>query len=300
MTQNVEETPFDIVSARFRTATSPLRRLPLVSSYTNGLQSRLGVEVVRAILARAEEVLEAFKAVDSNDEDNYDHDYEFDFGDDFEGNYQIDISMRETKDCPATAAPTIMIDFKTFPTDREALREATQQIAEFARGVSNEPFCVELIDLRLVYTINYGPVRDRLDLFQCWDKMRILVYERLEGYDATKGSMTSISLFHYGTRQFYRNNLVTIFITVDYDSQEVGWPDVIEDIEKSLKDHQLPSLYIHIEHNVGFSSASPSLLDLEGERARNRLGPGYIEGDYNKTVNLSEVIGPANFVMRED
>ncbi|KAH7179974.1 uncharacterized protein B0J16DRAFT_347994 [Fusarium flagelliforme] len=289
MSQEDEQAPIQIVSARFRTATSPLRRLPLVMSRPDGLQSRLGDKIALAIHDRAEEVLKAFKLVDSSDDEDY-----------YENYYDVDISMRKTKNCPETAAPTIMIYFKVFPTDREALYKATKQIAEFARDSSDEPFCVEMIGQPLVWTIAYGPVRDRPDLLQCWDKMRVLVYERLEAHEATKGSMTSISLFRYGTKRFYGNNPVTIFITVDFDSQEVGWPDVINDIEKSLKEHQLPDLYIHIEHNVGFSSAPPSLLDLEGEYARNRLGRGSIEDDYNKTVNLGEVIGPANFVMRED
>ena len=130
--------------------------------------------------------------------------------------------------------------------------------------------------------------------------MRVLAYECLEAHESTKGSMTSVSLFRYGTRQYHRDNPVTIFITVNLDSQEVGWPDVIEDIEKGLEDHQLPALYVHIEHNVGISSAPPSLLDPDDEGASNRTGCGYIQGDYNKIVNLGEVIGPANFVLRQD
>lgn len=286
MTQDVENCPIDIVLARFRTATSPLRRLPLVSPHPDELHTQLGREVVRAIHAQARKVLKAFKLVDNSD----------DQGDD----YDIDISTRGTEDRPETVAPTIMIDFKSFSTDRKALQEATQQITAFARERSGEPFCVEMIDQRLVYNIAYGPVRDRPDLFQCWEKMRVLVYECLEAHESTKGSMTSISLFRYGTGEYYGNNPVTIFITVDFDSEEFGWPEVIGYIEKSLKKHQLPALYIHIEHNVGISSAPPSLLDPEDERASNRTGPGRIQGDYNKTVNLGEVIGPANFVMRED
>lgn len=286
MAQKDERTPIQTVSARFRVATSPLRRLPLVVSRHNALQTRLSEGVVRAIYYRAVEVLKALKLVE--DSDDYDDDYD------------VDISMWEKDNCPETAAPTVMIYFKDFPTDREALHKATKQIAEFARDSSDEPFCVEVIGQKLAWTIAYGPVRDQPDLLQSWDKMRILVHERLEVHEATKGYMTSISLFRYGTKRLYRDNPVTIFITVDHDSQEVGWPDVIENIEKSLKEHQLPPLYIHIEHNFGFSSAPPSLLDLEGERARNRLGRGYIEGAYNKTVNLGEVIGPANFVLRED
>lgn len=286
MSEEGGKPPLDIVSARYRTAISPLRRLPLVMSRHDALHSRLGAECVSAIYYRAVKALKAFKLVED--------------GDDHEDDYDVDISMWETDNCPETAAPTIMIYFKVFPTYREALHNATKQIAEFAQDSFSEPFCVEIIGQPLVWTIAYGPVRDRPDLLQCWDKTRVLVYECLEAHEATRGSMTSISLFHYGTKRFYGDNPATIFITVDYDSQEVGWPDVIEDIEKSLKEHHLPTLYIHIEHNVGFSSAPPSLLDLEGERARNRLGRGYIEDDYNKTVNLGEVICPANFVMRKD
>ncbi|CAG7565190.1 unnamed protein product [Fusarium equiseti] len=287
MSEDCGKPPLDIVSARYRTATSPLRRLPLVMSRHNTLHSRLGAEGVSVIYYRAVEVLKAFKLIE--DSDDYDND-----------DYDVDISMWETKDCPETTAPTIMIYFKVFPTDREALHKATKQIADFARDSSDEPFCVDMIGQPLVWTVAYGPVRDRPDLLQCWDKMRVLVYERLEAHEATGGSMTSISLFYYGTKRIYGNNPVTIFLTVDFDSQEVGWPDVIEDIEKSLKENHLPALYIHIEHNVGFSSAPPSLLDPEGESSSNRIGRGYIEKAYNRTVNLGEAIGPANFVMRED
>ncbi|KAJ4129172.1 hypothetical protein NW768_007707 [Fusarium equiseti] len=289
MSQEDGRPPIQAVSARFRVATSPLRRLPLIESHPDGLLSRLGDKIGLAIYFRAQEVLKAFKLVDICDEN-----------DDYEYNYEFDISMRETKDLPETATPTIMITLEAFPTDREALHKATQKITEFARDVSNEPFVVEMIDQRLVYNVTYGPVKDRPNLLECWDMMRALVYECLEAHQATKGSMTSISLFRYGPRLCHGNNPVTIFITVDFNSQEVGWPDVIEDIEKCLSEHELPVLYIHIEHNIGFSPAPPSLLDPEGENARNRIGRGYIEGAYNKTVNLGEVIGPANFVMRDN
>ena len=89
----------------------------------------------------------------SVDEDNYDYDHEFDFGDDFEDNHKVVMSMQETRDCPETAAPTIMIQFKSFPTNREALEKATKQIAEFAQDISGGPICVEMIDRRLVYEI---------------------------------------------------------------------------------------------------------------------------------------------------
>jgi len=245
------------------------------------VHSRLGVQRIGAIHDRAYEILKALKLVKNED----DHD--------------IDIDTHETEDCPETAAPTIMVIFEVFPTDRKALSKATQQIAEFARYTSDESFCVEMIDQRLIWPTAYGPVRDRPDLLQCWDKMRVLVYERLEAHEATKGSMTSISLFHYGKKSLYGDNPVTIFITVDFDSQEVGWLDVIEDIEKSLKECQLPPLYIHIEHNVGFSSVPPPPIEPEAGDGYS-IGRISIEGNYSKTVNLGEAIGPANFVMRED
>ena len=106
MSQEDGRSLIQTVSARFRVATSPLRRLPLVLSRHGALQTRLGEGVVHAIYYRAVEVLKALNLVE--DSDDYDDDYD------------VDVSMWETDNCPKTAAPTVMIYFKDFPTDREA------------------------------------------------------------------------------------------------------------------------------------------------------------------------------------
>ncbi|KAL4732234.1 hypothetical protein ACLX1H_001244 [Fusarium chlamydosporum] len=281
---------FPIVSGRYRMATTSLRRLPLVNSPDKVL-SGSAQNAMLLIRHRAIETVKSLKL--AGDEE-----------------YYVDIDVYQTKDCPESAAPTALIVFENFPRNREALEQATRDIAKFAyeqlKGSSAEPYRVEMIGERLVHAITYGPVRGRGDLEACWEAIKTLVYGQLQGDPVTKDHMTSVSLFHYGLDEDYTKNPTTIFITLDYDCPEVEWPRVIRRIEEDLANNHFPVLYIHMEHNIGFCCASPPFemvyptgndRQIIGEAARSNA---FIQGDYNTTVSLGDAIGPAKYIENNE
>lgn len=285
---------YDIIFARFRVATGPLRRFPLVPSRGAAFTfTELAKMAIGPIRNRVDETVKYYKLVSKPDE------------------YELDVSWRETKDCPETAAPTVRVILNTFSSDRDSMSKAVTDIATFANALieadtTATPFRVDFIEKRLILPITYGPVQNRPDIFQCWDQVRALVAECLEGNRATKGHMTSISLFHYGPDRIYTANPITIFITVDIDSDEVGWSSVVESIGSTLQVSYLPRFDVHIEHNNIFLSAPPfELVPPVGDSdatilEKAEIGNAIIKQDYSTIVNLGDTVGPAKYIDRDD
>jgi hypothetical protein len=280
---------FPVISVRYRTMTTSLPRLPFVLSFRTVL-SDAAKKVERSIKDR---VVEAVKHYQLADEDNY----------------YVDISMRETKGCPETAEPTVFVVLDSYPKeDHDAVVSAVKDVASFAHDELNKidssapPFHIEVIDRRLVHPIHCTPVRERPDLLQIWDQLKRLVYQQLENNIGTKGHMTSIGLFRYGLSEISADNPITIFITVDFESHEFMWPQVIHDIEQQLTAHSFPALYVHIEHNIGYHLAPPpfELVTPDGDHddiaQKAEEGNAIIQGDYSTVVNLGDPIGPAKYV----
>ncbi|KAG5655703.1 hypothetical protein KAF25_009202 [Fusarium avenaceum] len=281
-----------VISAGYRTTTTTLPRLPFVPSFS--VLSDAAKKVARSIKDRVVEVVKHYELSD-------------------EESYYVDIGMRETKGCPETAEPTVFVVLDSYPKKgRAAVESAVKDVASFAHDELNKidssapPFHIEVIDRRLVDRIHCTPVRERPDLLQSWDQLKRLVYQRLESNIGTKGHMTSIALFRYGLSETSADNPITIFITVDFESHEVTWPDVIHDIEQQLAAHSFPALYVHIEHNIGYLLAPPTftLVPPTGSDAditkKAKGGNAVIYGDYSTVVNLGDPIGPAKYIDGKD
>ncbi|KAM0354356.1 hypothetical protein ACHAPU_001400 [Fusarium lateritium] len=283
---------FPVISARYRTMTTSLPRLPFVLSFRTVL-SDAAKSVERSIQHR---VVEAVKHYQLADEDSY----------------YVDVSMRETKGCPETAEPTVLIVLDSYPKEgHDAVVSMVKDLASFAHDELNKidssapPFHIEVIDRRLVHPIHCRPVRERPDLLQSWDQIKGLVFQSLESHVGTKGHMTSIGLFRYGLSETSADNPITIFITVDFESYEVVWPKVIHDVEQQLAAHSFPALYVHVEHNIGYHLAPPPFeLVTPGDHdeiaEKSQAGNGIIQGDYSTVVSLGDSIGPAKYVDGKD
>ena len=134
---------------------------------------------------------------------------------------------------------------------------------------------------------SYGRVEDRPDLLESWEDIKRLVYLCVQDDASTRGSMTSINLFHYGLRRCYTKNPVTIFITVN-NSLEEDRPRVIATIKEAMAKSHFPPLNAYIELNTDFYGHPDSDVGRISHLSE------MVFGDYGTAVNLGDAIGEAN------
>ncbi|KAG8666516.1 hypothetical protein FPOAC2_11630 [Fusarium poae] len=274
---------FKVTSARFRTVSPHLRRLPLH-------EARIALpEAVRQLAAvihhKTIEKLQQYELLDDDTE--------------------INVGMYGTHG-ESDIRPTVFIITEWKPTKEQMRTKSVQEITEFAtlevRRLDQNVGAVQvdMIDPRLVRNVYYGPIKNQPQLFNRWDQMKALVLHRLEVFDFTRGQMTSIILFHYGLNESYTQNPITIYISVEYTCPETCWPTTIEDIQRNLAKHGFPVLNIHIEHNIGFQMAFENLeptggspQEIQDKIYKNNL---FLDGDYQTLVNLGDSIGAAKYI----
>ncbi|KAK3302200.1 uncharacterized protein B0T15DRAFT_496673 [Chaetomium strumarium] len=78
------------------------------------------------------------------------------------------------------------------------------------------------------------------------------VYEILQAHSATASKVTHLTLYTYGLSRNYSNNPLTVFITVNYESEEARWPMVLREIQEYLSTFP-HNLRVHMEHGVFMS-----------------------------------------------
>ncbi|KAF4443083.1 hypothetical protein FACUT_1637 [Fusarium acutatum] len=161
---------------------------------------------------------------------------------------------------------------------------------------------VEIIAPELSTRIYFAPVRNELQLFQQWDNLRSMVNRRLNAHLSTRGRMTLIALLRYGLNPYPSNNPITIYISVNYESEEEHWQRVIDDIQSNMSKFGYPELPVHIEHNVGIHVADFELVSPVGDRreiqAKMSAGNLRIDGDYKEKIDLGDPIGAARYVEK--
>ncbi|KAH6884222.1 hypothetical protein B0T10DRAFT_579666 [Thelonectria olida] len=72
-----------------------------------------------------------------------------------------------------------------------------------------------------------GGVEHMPDLEKGWPGIKKLVRERLEAFEATRSYMNQLGLFRLGYSQDREMNPITVYICVDYDSDESKWDEVL-------------------------------------------------------------------------
>ncbi|KAF4499489.1 hypothetical protein FAGAP_4339 [Fusarium agapanthi] len=284
-----ETEPLVVVkSARFRTASPELRRLPLFRSKTRHIPPVFGKEIQETMYKEVHSVLRARKLKTPDT--------------------IVDIQMREQPDAPETAQPTILVITPwVFGKEEEALRVATvEYITKMSTrlirdaGDNETQLHVEIIAPELSTCIYFAPVRNEPQLFQQWNNLRSMVNRRLNAHLSTRGRMTLIALLRYGLDPCSSRNPITIYISVNYDSEEEHWQSVIDDIQSSMVKFGYPELPVHIEHNVGIHAADFELLLPTGDRRQilDKLSAGNlrIDGDYKQKIDLGDPIGAARYV----
>ncbi|KAG8668513.1 hypothetical protein FPOAC2_07801 [Fusarium poae] len=203
---------------------------------------------------------------------------------------------------PDTCVPTICI-YSSWSVDKQglwetAVREIALELYHMFKDsdVAYDSIHIDMQSPELGQTIYYEPVTNS-DLCDSWDDIRALVNQMLEAFTATRRSMVTIGLFQYGSRR--GGSPITIYIAVDYSSDETGWLEVIADIKANIKKHKQgwTDVQVHIEHHAR-TSYSPDVLPptyardivLEGLRENKCF-----VGDYQQMVKPGEDFGAESY-----
>lgn len=158
--------------------------------------------------------------------------------------------------------PTLLIvapwSSEKTPIWEAALKEMVKSLTELikASSIRDGDIAVEIIAPELTQTIYYTGIDDP-HLSATWDSVRPKVYECLESFQATKGHMSTIGLFRHGVLPALEANSNTVYVSVDYDSDETGWHEVIADIRNMLQGEEgWGHVKVHMEHSENWAGAA--------------------------------------------
>lgn len=286
-----DEPLIEVQTARYRAAWPKLRRTPLELSADAKLPLFIQ-PFVQQIKQQARSILESHQVTDDEESDGW---------------VDINLANVETVGDPQTRIPTLMVCASWTKENQASWVKAVHDIGVYLHKVSvagnfdHGLIQIDIIAPNLTQTIYYGPVSDKR--YNSWDTIKKLVCQRLESFEATKGHTTLIGLFHYGRSICIPDNPVTVYIAVDFESDETQWLGVIADIERNIHSRGWTGVQVHMEHNVGMNHSFP-LLTPEGNKAAIRKDGvamnKRIEGDYQQLVNLGADFGPAAYIKRTD
>ncbi len=140
-------------------------------------------------------------------------------------------------------------------------------------------------------------------LVRDWDTIKANVGRTLESFPSTQGQVTSISLFKLGSSANLECNPLTVYISVDYESEEARWPPVANEIQRGL-DSYGHNLRVHIEHGgpESYAPFRPLLKPMTPQQTQEKRDFFNYSTDrlYKTTVGLGEDIGPAGYIKKPD
>ncbi|KAJ4135903.1 hypothetical protein NW768_003505 [Fusarium equiseti] len=114
----------------------------------------------------------------------------------------------------------------------------------------NQKARLEMRARYLHQTVYIFPPPANMHLEQDWPRIRDCVYECLQAHEATRSHTTAITLMKRGYSQNPRPNPITIYISLDLESNEEEWEDVVKDIKACLKEIEWGNLFVHMEHGL--------------------------------------------------
>ncbi|KAK3364331.1 hypothetical protein B0T25DRAFT_61230 [Lasiosphaeria hispida] len=165
---------------------------------------------------------------------------------------------------------------------------------------------VEMIAEELTLTKYITPVpASELTEALCtdWQHITEKVLDILDTYPSTKSRVTSIALLKLGFSKDFDKNPLTVYISVDYESEESKWPPVVGEIQQLLNGYH-HNLHVHMEHNTsGESYAKFQLVNkpMTNKQKKTKINLGYDpDRQYNKFVGLGEDIGPERYIKLGD
>ncbi|CAG7563489.1 unnamed protein product [Fusarium equiseti] len=174
----------------------------------------------------------------------------------FEDEDEDEMEVQVVNPGPYTeSTPTLRITAPWSVDKQEDWKDAVHDMANSIHKMFHEfkfdhtRVHVDMKDPKLTKTIYCGPVDESFCDTAEWDTIRKLVRQRLQSFEVTRGEVSVIALFRFGVLEQREANPVTIFIGCFADSDETGWLEVIEDIQKNIAGHGWTDLYIHVEHS---------------------------------------------------
>jgi hypothetical protein len=207
--------------------------------------------------------------------------------------------------------PTILVVATWNETSPAAWERAVKQAKRFidakalAHGLQHLNIAVEIIAEELTWDMYISPVPEReLSpwLVQDWDCIRENVSSIFETNEVTKGKVSTISLFKLGFSANLDMNPLTVYVSVDYESEEAKWPPIVEQVQHFL-DSYPHNFHLHMEHGGPQMYPTFDLLlkPVTADEQAVKAGLNYsLDRTYQTTVGLGEDIGPACYITRND
>ncbi|KAK3358076.1 hypothetical protein B0T25DRAFT_451417 [Lasiosphaeria hispida] len=207
--------------------------------------------------------------------------------------------------------PTILIVAKwskaSPPIWEKIVKEAKKFADSSTRGASLQDVevCVEMVAEELTLTKYVAPIPDgevTKDLSEDWPRIADKVVDILDAYPATQSRVTSLALFKLGFSEDFDKNRRTVYISVDYESEESKWPPVVGEIQQLLNRYP-HDLHVHMEHNTSESYPEFEVVEkfmTERQRWEKDLSGFNPSRKYNKLVGLGDDIGPQRYLKLED
>lgn len=295
-------------NVKYRIGSPPLQSLPLQTDY-----QPTGIGVVDSnkdeLMGLAAKALRANGITNPFSETSED-DTSIGWGeDDTCKEFAMNLVTRRIPDLHEDGAPTILVIAQWQDESPKTWEQAVKQIKHDADelfatlGRLDVDISVEIISRELWDRKYFGPIAGNERLLQAWPDIQEQVHMRLDSFVSTKDCVTSVAIFRIGFNIELDTNPITIYIALSYESDETGWPPVVEAIKSDLSDRGWGELLVHVEHNENSTYAFevlPPNLDIKdmirGRDARKTV----IEGDYQDRVDLGADISAARYIKRID
>ena len=165
---------------------------------------------------------------------------------------------------------------------------------------------VEMIaeELTLNKYISPVPTKELTDALRLdWPLIAEKALDILDAYPATKSRVTSIALFKLGFSRDFDKNPLTVYISVDYESEEGKWPAIVGEIQQLLNRYP-HNLQLHLEHNTSGESYPEFHLvnrPMTAEQKAFKIDLGFDpDRKYNKLVGPGDDIGPECYISLGD
>ncbi|KAK5663857.1 hypothetical protein OQA88_61 [Cercophora sp. LCS_1] len=155
---------------------------------------------------------------------------------------------------------------------------------------NKDDIAVEIIDVSLTrqkyISLNVG--EDREDLCQVWPAVMTNVHKILQSEKATKDRATTIALFRFGYNEGADQNPKTVYISVNYESPENAWPDIVARIQEYLDTLGL-GLVAHLEYELHTNSNLEVDYTQQSPNPRQDSLCGAALEFYNTDESISDV-----------
>ncbi|KAK3364312.1 hypothetical protein B0T25DRAFT_493098 [Lasiosphaeria hispida] len=194
------------------------------------------------------------------------------------------------------------------PSIWESIVKKTKKFVDSStRGASlKDEVCVEMVarELTLPKYVTPIPTTELTKSFcEDWPRIAEKILDILDLYPSTKSRATSLALVKLGFSKIPSENPSTVYVSVDYESEESKWPPVVGEIQQLLNRYP-HNLQVHMEHNttIEFYPEFP-LIDkpLSDREKESKQGLSFDpERKYNKLVMLGEDIGPECYLKLGD